>query len=264
MRRPRARGRLAASLRREAGRRATSLLAIANPEPAPGDLPILRFAGFEATDATRHFTRAVMLTAADAGLDRVLNALDDHPFVHFAVHGQFMPDDPTHSGLILGGGRLTLDRLYTRENATAARLTVLSACQTAVTDMRSLPEEAIGLPAALLRAGYAAVVGTLWPVNDVSTALLTMRFYTSLIERAESAGDFHPPPHCGTPSNGCAGSPTGNWPGSSVSTGRYQAMATSLCGTPHNVHTVNTRSPTPIAPHRTQTRCTGRLHCYGS
>jgi CHAT domain-containing protein len=122
----------------------------------------------------------------------VLDALDDHPFVHFAVHGQFMSDDPTHSGLILGGGRLTLDRLYTRENATAARLTVLSACQTAVTDMQSLPEEAIGLPAALLRAGYAAVVGTLWPVNDVSTALLTMRFYTSLIERAEAAGDFHP------------------------------------------------------------------------
>jgi CHAT domain-containing protein len=58
-----------------------------------------------------------------------------------------------------------------------ARLVVLSACQTAITDFNTLPDEAIGLPAGFFQAGVPGVVGSLWPVNDVSTALLMEKFY---------------------------------------------------------------------------------------
>jgi CHAT domain-containing protein len=40
-----------------------------------------------------------------------------------------------------------------------------------------LPDEVLGLPAGLLSAGAPGVVGTLWPVNDISTALLMRKFY---------------------------------------------------------------------------------------
>ena len=57
------------------------------------------------------------------------------------------------------------------------RLVVLSACQTAITDFGNLPDEAVGLPSSFLQAGVPAVIGTLWPVNDISTALLMVCFY---------------------------------------------------------------------------------------
>jgi len=102
--------------------------------------------------------------------------------VHFACHGSFNPDDPLRSALHLADRDLTLEELLTeRRELRTTRLAVLSACQTAITDYRDLPEEAIGLPAGLLQAGSPAVVGTLWPVEDVSTALLMTRFYEYLL-----------------------------------------------------------------------------------
>ena len=63
------------------------------------------------------------------------------------------------------------------------RLVVMSACQTAITDFLKLPDEAIGLPAGCLQAGAEAVVGTLWPVNDLSAAILMIEFYRLHIEQ---------------------------------------------------------------------------------
>ena len=40
-----------------------------------------------------------------------------------------------------------------------------------------MPEEAIGLPGGFVQAGVPGVVGTLWPVNDLSTMLLMVKFY---------------------------------------------------------------------------------------
>ena len=56
-------------------------------------------------------------------------------------------------------------------------MVALSACRTAFTDFQHLPDEVIGLQAGFLQAGIPSVIGTLWPVNDLSTALLMTRFY---------------------------------------------------------------------------------------
>jgi CHAT domain-containing protein len=63
------------------------------------------------------------------------------------------------------------------ERLRGTRLVVLLACQTAITDFNDLPEEAIGLPGGFVQAGVPGVVGTLWPVNDLSTMLLMVKFY---------------------------------------------------------------------------------------
>ena len=54
---------------------------------------------------------------------------------------------------------------------------MLSACQSAISDFLHLPDEYIGLPAGFLQAGVPGVVGTLWPVNDLSTAMVMVKFY---------------------------------------------------------------------------------------
>lgn len=54
---------------------------------------------------------------------------------------------------------------------------LLSACQTGITDFRKAPDEAIGFPAGFLQARVPGVISTLWPVADISTALLLASFY---------------------------------------------------------------------------------------
>jgi CHAT domain-containing protein len=75
-----------------------------------------------------------------------------------------------------------LEDILERTASSQARLAVLSACQTAITDFQELPEEAIGLPSGFMQAGIPGVIGTLWPVNDLSTALLMIRFYQYHLE----------------------------------------------------------------------------------
>jgi CHAT domain-containing protein len=75
-----------------------------------------------------------------------------------------------------------------------ARLVVLSACQTAITDARRLPDEAIGLPAGLLQAGVPGVIGTLWSVDDLSTTLLMTQFYAYHRQGDPQTGEGPLPP----------------------------------------------------------------------
>jgi CHAT domain-containing protein len=99
---------------------------------------------------------------------------------HLACHGSFRIEDTLESALLLAGDtRLTLRELVAGDTTALAglRLVVLSACQTAMTDFQKVPDESIGLPGGFLQAGVPAVVGSLWSVNDLSTALLMHRFY---------------------------------------------------------------------------------------
>jgi tetratricopeptide (TPR) repeat protein len=121
-----------------------------------------------------------VLSEANASRDALWAALPAATIVHFACHGQFDAHTPLDSALLLAGGsRLTLRDLLDadRTQTERLRLAVLSACQTAIYDFRYLPDESIGMFAGFLQAGIPAVIGTLWPVDDLSTALLMTRFY---------------------------------------------------------------------------------------
>jgi CHAT domain-containing protein len=59
------------------------------------------------------------------------------------------------------------------------RLAVLSACETALIDT-SNRSDYIGLPTGFLHAGAMGIIASLWAVNDISTALIVVKFYELL------------------------------------------------------------------------------------
>jgi CHAT domain-containing protein len=150
-----------------------SLMAIQDPRPAPG--PPLPFAAVEVAAARALWPEAVILPGAQATRAAVLAALPDSDVIHFACHGRADITDPQAGGLGLASGDLLtpgdLAGLSLR-----ARLVVLSACETGVPGM-DVPDEVVGLPTALLQAGVAGTVASLWEVTDAGAALTMVEFY---------------------------------------------------------------------------------------
>jgi CHAT domain-containing protein/tetratricopeptide (TPR) repeat protein len=158
----------------------SALVAVGNPLPLPPELAMpLDFGSAEAKEVATFFeNRSRLFCESDADRTEVEQAMTTAAYLHFACHGVFDPDNPLESAVILkNGARFTLADLYARPAFKRARLAVLSACQTAITDYNRLPEEAIGLPAGFLQGNVPGVVGSLWPVNDLSTGLFMMKFY---------------------------------------------------------------------------------------
>ncbi len=133
-------------------------------------------------------------------------AIGDAHCAHFSCHGYFNFENPLLSALLLAdcylepappeldptrhlrlqngkaldlGKCLTLADLFALDLG-ACRLVVLSACETGFSDFNSTSDEYISLLSGLLVAGSPSVVGSLWAVNDLSTALLMMRFYENV------------------------------------------------------------------------------------
>ncbi|MEZ2277198.1 MAG: CHAT domain-containing protein [Microcoleus sp.] len=71
---------------------------------------------------------------------------------------------------------LTLTEIFDLE-LSKCRLVALSACETGLTDARNTTDEYIGLTSGFFYAGATSILSTLWAVNDVSTAILMIRFY---------------------------------------------------------------------------------------
>lgn len=171
-----------------------SLFALANPLPLPEGVPPLGYARTEVEEIARLFggTREVLFEA-EATRASVVGGIDAALYLHFSCHGSFDMDEPLESGLLLSGGEwLTLSDLIERRASGANRLAVLSACQTAITDFGHLREEAVSLLSGFLQSGAAGVVGSLWPVNDLSTALLMIKFYEYHLRGDSGAGPLPP------------------------------------------------------------------------
>jgi CHAT domain-containing protein len=74
---------------------------------------------------------------------------------------------------------LTLTEIFDLQ-LSKCRLVALSACETALTDATDTTDEYIGLTSGFFYAGATSVLSTLWAVNDVSTAILMIKFYELL------------------------------------------------------------------------------------
>jgi len=163
---------LAAARRVAARTPADGLFAVDNPDGS------LLFSAEEVATALEHFPpdRRRLLGGEAATRRAVLRELPRYPVLHFSTHGWADPGEPLQSGLLMAGGEsLSLGDLLDLR-LEGARLAVLSACETGLPGVE-LPEEVVSLPAGFLQAGVAGVVGSLWAVNEVSTAVLMARFY---------------------------------------------------------------------------------------
>ncbi|HET7230948.1 MAG TPA: CHAT domain-containing protein [Longimicrobium sp.] len=129
-------------------------------------------------------TRSALLEAPETGA-----ALAHAHALHIACHGEFDPEVPLDSALLLAGEeRLTMGEVFSLELGTC-RLTMLSACGTGRVGLGNT-EEYVGLPAGFLYAGSAAVVSSLWSVDDMSTALLSARVYELLHESGDPCAPY--------------------------------------------------------------------------
>jgi CHAT domain-containing protein/tetratricopeptide (TPR) repeat protein len=164
----------------------------------PMDNPVpLRYACAELEQVATFFAPDAShpLCEHDATKTALMADLPGATYIHLSCHGVFDLDEPLNSHLQLANGEtLALREILEFEHLKYARLAVLSACQTAITDFNKLPDEAIGLPAGFFQAGVPGVVGTLWPVNDLSTMLLMVRFYEFHLQGDPATGEGPVPP----------------------------------------------------------------------
>ncbi|MCC3513456.1 MAG: CHAT domain-containing protein [Microcoleus sp. PH2017_17_BER_D_A] len=176
------------------------LLALQNPT---SDLP---YTDLEVASIAPKFAISQILPGSEASktnlLEQYLEQLENAHCAHFSCHGSFNPDEPLKSFLILSGGIIedlgASDRYVEwREGKTAdidkcltlaeifglrfkqCRLVVLSACETALIDTQNRSDY-IGLPTGFLYAGAMGTLASLWAVNDLSTALMMVKFYEVL------------------------------------------------------------------------------------
>ena len=168
-------------LKGRAARTMSRVLAFGNPDQEDRRLS-LRFAEAEAIEIAKAFARSTVLLRKEATETTFKKISGEFSHIHFATHGRFDSDAPLNSGLLLArdadnDGILTVGDLYSiRLNAD---LVTLSACETGLGKINH-GDDLVGLTRGFLFAGANAIVGSLWPVEDLATAYLMTEFYSKL------------------------------------------------------------------------------------
>lgn len=122
----------------------------------------------------------LQLDGNNATIEAVLQAMEEHNWVHLACHAIQHTSDPAYSAFHLSNGTLTLETIAKRAFKDKG-LAFLSACQTATGDSK-LPDEAIHLAGGMLMAGYPSVIATMWSIYDVDGPQVAGRVYTELLK----------------------------------------------------------------------------------
>lgn len=154
------------------------LLSIEDPSTEQDPIP---FAQLESALVRHLFTSATSVTGKQAKTASILDYLQES-FVtfHFTDHSAYNTHRPKDSALGLADGLLTAETIA-QQNLSSYQLIVLSACETALTGNDNLKTEYVGLASAFLKAVAASVLGTLWPVDEISSTWLIARFYQFLL-----------------------------------------------------------------------------------
>jgi tetratricopeptide (TPR) repeat protein len=155
-------------------------------DPA-GDLP---YANLEARAIGDAFYPACTYLSRPAEvLDWVATAAPGPSLLHFACHGHIDPRSPADAHLVLAGGTLTARRLLdaSRTAELVMERVFLAACTTGVTGADH--DEAFSLSTAFLAAGARTVLGSMWAVPDVATALLMYAVHHFLNAESRAPAD---------------------------------------------------------------------------
>jgi CHAT domain-containing protein/tetratricopeptide (TPR) repeat protein len=135
--------------------------------------------------ASTHLPNPEVVLAAD--LPSIREKLKSAAIVHIASHAVFRADSPAGPLLMLGSDAvmgMDLSHLELK-----AQLVTMSACSTARTWMAAA-NETTGLVRAFLILSVPSMVGSLWDVQDRSTAFLMDHFYAQLRSSLDIAGSL--------------------------------------------------------------------------
>ncbi|MCW5802110.1 MAG: CHAT domain-containing protein [Deltaproteobacteria bacterium] len=181
-----------AALAVRAGARRGPALSVATIGPAKSNgFAALACAEIEVANVAHRFAAGAPTTAlarSAATRDAVLAALDECTHLHVATHGTFRASDAMLSTLHLDGDETVFlrDLISSKGKRRPLQLAVLSACQSALSEYRVLPDELTSFPTALLLTGAASVVSTAWMVDDTAAAFFCFAFYEALVAEHRS------------------------------------------------------------------------------
>ncbi|TRZ75247.1 MAG: CHAT domain-containing protein [Deltaproteobacteria bacterium] len=142
----------------------------------------LKYAQDEALAIGKILPKSKVLLRADATETILKTDGSKYSFIHMAAHGNFDPDRPLNSALLLArdrdnDGLLRAGDLYNL--SLNADLVTLSACETALGKVTT-GDDVVGFTRGFLYAGARSLVSSLWQVDDQATRDLMLNFYTNL------------------------------------------------------------------------------------
>lgn len=127
----------------------------------------------------------LVLRDGEAQRPSVRAALSRAQVAHFACHGEFFPERPHASGLVLADGLLSVADVRT-QRLDALDVVALSSCW--VGNVAVLPgRELVGVHVAFLEQGAGLVIASLWKVFDDFSLKLTKELFTAL--RTQSSAE---------------------------------------------------------------------------
>src|SRR6476661_10572227 len=119
------------------------------------------------------------MSANKGDLPQQIGQLQQKKCAHFACLSLLNLGWPLKSAVFLRNDVLSLEEIFNLD-LRQYFLVTLSACEIAPGPVSGAGGDFVGLSAGLLYAGTSTVVSSLWKVNDVSTLLLTSKFYENL------------------------------------------------------------------------------------
>ena len=146
------------------------------------------------------------LPPADSGLPfaHIVNALYRHEYriIHIAAHGSFVPDDPAHSGILIGPGQF-LTATTINSMPVVPELVFLNCCYsgrvgtlggmtgqgTGGVQTASVNRLAASVARSLLLIGVRAVVAAGWAVDDHDAEAFAAKFYGKLLDEGVTFGE---------------------------------------------------------------------------
>ncbi len=142
----------------------------------------LEYAQREAAEIAEIRPKSKVFVRKEATEGALRKYCKDYSYLHFATHGQFNPDAPLKSALLLApdakyNGMLTVDKIYSLN--LDVELVTLSACETGLSEIAN-GDDLVGLTRGFLYAGSSSIVASLWKVDDLATGELMTCFYSEL------------------------------------------------------------------------------------
>ncbi|MGH2543871.1 MAG: CHAT domain-containing protein, partial [Ardenticatenaceae bacterium] len=116
----------------------------------------------------------------DATLENLTAGIGESDVVIISTHGVFNNAHPNESYLQLHDGRWTMADMLGSPSLAKSPVVILSACEIGAIAPTLDELDASGIPGALISAGAASVLASLWPVEDVSAGYIMERFVTYL------------------------------------------------------------------------------------
>lgn len=132
----------------------------------------------EAASLHANWPGTTVLADEQATAERVLNALPEATWAHFACHAVADLTAPSHGGLHLYDRLLQLPAISALD-LPQAELVYLSACSTAGRGTRHA-DESLHLASLFQLAGFRHVIASLWPLDDTIAVAASRAFYDLL------------------------------------------------------------------------------------